>query len=276
MPGALQTYQEERETEALKLQSAARNRMEWFEQVERYVHLEPEQFTYSLLTGSQRIGHENLKLRDAGYVAERREMVRRAQRRAITRCRRCSRRSRCADVTLKNRVIVSPMAMYMAEDGLPNDFHLVHLGARAMGGAAMVFTEMTCVSPDARITPACLGLWNDAQRACLEAHRGLRARADGREDRPAAWTRGTQRLHAPRLGGDRSAARSRELAAHFGVADSVYRRRFADAARSHARGYGSHQAGFRRRHAARRRGRIRLARACTARTAICCPASFRR
>ena len=67
-------------------------------------------------------------------------------------------------LTLKNRVIVSPMAMYMAEDGLPNDFHLVHIGSRAMGGAAMVFTEMTCVSPDARITPACLGIWNDAQR----------------------------------------------------------------------------------------------------------------
>ena len=65
---ALQKYQEEREIEALKLQSAARNRMEWFEQVERYVHLDPEQFTYSLLTGSQRIGHENLKLRDSGYV----------------------------------------------------------------------------------------------------------------------------------------------------------------------------------------------------------------
>src|SRR5262249_9412992 len=68
IPDALRSYQEEREIEALKLQSAARNRMEWFEQVERYVHLEPEQFTYSLLTGSQRIGHANLKLRDAGYV----------------------------------------------------------------------------------------------------------------------------------------------------------------------------------------------------------------
>jgi anthraniloyl-CoA monooxygenase len=67
-------------------------------------------------------------------------------------------------LSLKNRVIVSPMAVYMANDGVPNDFHLVHIGSRAMGGAAMVFTEMTCVSPDARITPACLGMWNDAQR----------------------------------------------------------------------------------------------------------------
>ena len=86
-----------------------------------------EQFTYSLLTGSQRIGHENLKVRDAEYVAECRTMVCRAQRRRTMPCRRCSRRSRSAVLTLKNRVIVSPMATYMAVDGVPNDFHLVHL-----------------------------------------------------------------------------------------------------------------------------------------------------
>jgi anthraniloyl-CoA monooxygenase len=160
---ALQKYQEEREIEALKLQSAARNRMEWFEQVERYVHLDPEQFTYSLLTGSQRIGHENLKLRDSGYVEKvenwfaARSGVDHAVPPMFT-------PFKVRGLSLKNRVIVSPMAVYMAEDGVPNDFHLVHVGSRAMGGAAMVFTEMTCVSPDARITPACLGMWNDAQR----------------------------------------------------------------------------------------------------------------
>ena len=160
---ALQKYQEEREIEALKLQSAARNRMEWFEQVERYVHLDPEQFTYSLLTGSQRIGHENLKLRDSGYVETvenwfaARSGVDHAVPPMFT-------PFQVRGLSLKNRVVVSPMAMYMAEDGMPNDFHLVHFGARAMGGAAMVFTEMTCVSPDARITPACLGMWNDVQR----------------------------------------------------------------------------------------------------------------
>ena len=159
---ALQKYQEEREIEALKLQSAARNRMEWFEQVERYVHLDPEQFTYSLLTGSQRIGHENLKLRDSGYVEKvenwfaARSGVDHAVPPMFT-------PFKVRGLSLKNRVIVSPMAVYMAEDGVPNDFHLVHMGSRAMGGAAMVFTEMTCVSPDARITPACLGMWNDAQ-----------------------------------------------------------------------------------------------------------------
>ncbi len=160
---ALQKYQEEREIEALKLQSAARNRMEWFEQVERYVHLDPEQFTYSLLTGSQRIGHENLKLRDAGYVQTVENWF--AERSGVDHAvPPMFTPFKVRGLSLKNRVIVSPMAMYMAEDGIPSDFHLVHFGSRAMGGAAMVFTEMTCVSPDARITPACLGMWNDLQR----------------------------------------------------------------------------------------------------------------
>jgi len=159
---ALEQYQAEREIEALKLQSAARNRMEWFEQVERYVELDPVQFTYSLLTGSQRIGHENLKLRDSGYVQSveewfsKRSGVRRAVPPMFT-------PFTVRGLTLKNRVIVSPMATYMATDGVPNDFHLVHLASRAMGGAAMVGTEMTCVSPEARITPACTGMWNEEQ-----------------------------------------------------------------------------------------------------------------
>ncbi len=158
----LQRYQEERELEALKLQSAARNRMEWFEQVERYVHLEPEQFTYSLLTGSQRLGHASLKLRDSSYVESVETWF--ARRSGATRpAPPMFTPITIRGITLKNRVVVSPMATYMANDGAPNDFHLVHLAARAMGGAAMVGTEMTCVSPDARITPGCPGMWNDVQ-----------------------------------------------------------------------------------------------------------------
>jgi anthraniloyl-CoA monooxygenase len=159
---ALEEYQQEREVEALKLQSAARNRMEWFEQVDRYVELAPEQFTYSLLTGSQRIGHANLKLRDPGYVNgvedwfARRSGLDHAIPPMFT-------PFKARGTTLKNRVIVSPMATYMAREGVPTDFHLVHLGSRAMGGAAMVVTEMTCVSPQGRITPACPGMWNDEQ-----------------------------------------------------------------------------------------------------------------
>ena len=159
----LQRYQEEREIEALKLQSAARNRMEWFEQVERYVHLDPEQFTYSLLTGSQRIGHENLKLRDARYV-EGVETWFAARNGVDHPIPPMFTPFTVRGLTLKNRVLVSPMATYMAHDGVPNDFHLVHLASRAMGGAAMVGTEMTCVSPEARITPACPGMWNDEQQ----------------------------------------------------------------------------------------------------------------
>ncbi|HLJ90197.1 MAG TPA: bifunctional salicylyl-CoA 5-hydroxylase/oxidoreductase [Candidatus Angelobacter sp.] len=160
---ALGHFQQEREIEALKLQSAARNRMEWFEQVDRYVHLEPEQFTYSLLTGSQRVGHAGLKLRDANYVETvetwfaARNGVKQALPPMFTPIS-------VRGARLKNRVIVSPMATYMAQDGLPTDFHLVHLGSRAMGGAAMVVTEMTCVSPDARITPGCPGMWNHEQQ----------------------------------------------------------------------------------------------------------------
>lgn len=159
---ALEEYQQEREIEALKLQSAARNRMEWFEQVQRYVDLAPEQFTYSLLTGSQRIGHANLKLRDPGYVNGVETWF--AQRSGVDHAiPPMFTPFKVRGVTLKNRVIVSPMATYMAEQGVPTDFHLVHLGSRAMGGAAMVVTEMTCVSPHGRITPACPGLWNDEQ-----------------------------------------------------------------------------------------------------------------
>jgi len=161
---ALHRYQEERELEALKLQSAARNRMEWFENVARYTHLEPLQFTYSLLTGSQRIGHDNLKLRDAGFVGD-------VERRLAQRCGVVDGKCppmflpfKLRDLELANRVVVSPMAQYSAVDGMPNDWHLVHYGARATGGAGLIFTEMTCVSSHGRISPGCTGLWNEAQR----------------------------------------------------------------------------------------------------------------
>jgi anthraniloyl-CoA monooxygenase len=159
----LTRYQDERSLEALKLQSAARNRMHWFENVDHYTHLEPWQFTYSLLTGSQRIGHDNLRLRDPAFVAEV------EQRMARTSGAESSRPPMFLPFELRgmrveNRVVVSPMAQYMAKDGMPDDWHLVHYGARATGGAGLIFTEMTCVSPEGRITPGCTGLWNTAQR----------------------------------------------------------------------------------------------------------------
>ncbi|CAN5762844.1 bifunctional salicylyl-CoA 5-hydroxylase/oxidoreductase [soil metagenome] len=199
LAAALDAYEQERKTEALRLQNAARNSMEWFENVKRYIRLDPPQFAYSLLTRSQRVSHENLRLRDARYLeGVERWFASRAESRAreceSTRVRKCddpggtagpaagthSRTQhsgagagggeggavppmftpfRLRDITLPNRVVVSPMDMYSAVEGTPNDFHMVHLGARAMGGAGLVVTEMTCVSPEARITLGCTGMY---------------------------------------------------------------------------------------------------------------------
>jgi anthraniloyl-CoA monooxygenase len=166
---ALTQYQSVRAVEVLKLQNAARNSTEWFEHVERYAGLAPEQFAYSLLTRSQRISHENLRVRDAAYVGAFERWF--AQQSGLTVAPDTVAPPAIftpftvRSVTLPNRIVVSPMAQYSATtDGMPTDWHLVHLGARATGGAGLVMTEMTCVAPDARITPVCPGLWNDDQR----------------------------------------------------------------------------------------------------------------
>jgi anthraniloyl-CoA monooxygenase len=160
---ALGAYQRERQIEVLKLQSAARNRMEWFENVARHVRLPPEQFAYSLLTGSQRIGHENLKLRDPGFVESYERWL--AHRDGAEGARPpMFLPFKLRGMELANRVVVSPMAQYCAVEGVPADWHLVHYGHRALGGAALLYTEMTCVSPEGRITPGCTGLWNEIQR----------------------------------------------------------------------------------------------------------------
>jgi anthraniloyl-CoA monooxygenase len=139
--------------------------MEWFENVARYENMEPLQFAYSLLSGSQRIGHANLKLRDARFIDKIESNL----------AAGCSGVAgprppmflpfRLRDMQLVKRVVVSPMAQYRARDGVPNDWHLVHYGARAAGGAGLLFTEMTCTSADARISPGCTGLWNETQGA---------------------------------------------------------------------------------------------------------------
>jgi anthraniloyl-CoA monooxygenase len=165
IPLALATYETERRVEVLKLQSAARNSTEWFENVARYTHLEPEQFAYSLLTRSQRISHENLRLRDRAWL-EGMEGWLAARAGSGTPNRPIPPMFlpfKLRDMTLANRVVVSPMATYSARDGMPNDFHLVHLGSRALGGASLVFTEMTCVTPEGRITPGCAGIYSEAQ-----------------------------------------------------------------------------------------------------------------
>ncbi len=164
---AFAAYEDERRVEVLKLQSAARNSMEWFEHVARYVRLPPTQFAYSLLTRSQRFGHENLRLRDAEFVKGVETWVQSSAPASNGEAR--GRRVippmfapfRLREMELVNRIVVSPMAMYSADDGTPNDFYLVHLGARAQGGAGLVFTEMTNVARDARISPGCAGMYKD-------------------------------------------------------------------------------------------------------------------
>jgi anthraniloyl-CoA monooxygenase len=165
VPERLARYQAEREIEALKLQSAARNRMTWFEDIERYVKLEPEQFAFSLLTGSQRVGHANQKLRDPAYIervdtwfAQKSGLPAKPVPPMFT-------PFTLRGMRLANRVVVSPMCTYSAHDGLVDDFHFAHYSARGLGGAALIMTEMTCVAADARITPGCAGIWNDAQQA---------------------------------------------------------------------------------------------------------------
>jgi anthraniloyl-CoA monooxygenase len=207
---ALEAYQNERMTEALRLQNAARNSMEWFEHVKRYMHLPAEQFAYSLLTRSQRVSHENLRLRDLTYVEgmERwfashaslnesgtgKEAGENGENRGVigggrgldrdastTGGSKWTRPGKTTEnqppppmftpfqlrgMTLSNRVIVSPMDMYSARDGTPNDFHLVHLGSRALGGAALLMTEMVCVSAEGRISLGCTGLYSGEHLSC--------------------------------------------------------------------------------------------------------------
>ncbi len=157
---AFEEYEAERRIEVLRLQNAARNSTEWFENVARYANLEPEQFAYSLLTRSQRLTHDNLRLRDREYIENIEAWL--SQRAGTAKAvPPMFAPFRLRELELANRVVVSPMAMYSCVDGTPNDFYLVHLGARAQGGAGLVFTEMTCVAPDARISPGCAGMYRE-------------------------------------------------------------------------------------------------------------------
>ena len=165
MTAVLQRYEARRSVEVLKIQNAARNSTEWFENVTRYTGMEIEQFAYSMLTRSQRISHENLRLRDAAWLGGFESWLGSATKNdtASKPVMPMLLPLTVRELTLKNRIVVSPMATYSAVDGVPQDFHLVHLGARALGGAGLVFVEMTSPTPEGRITPGCPGLWNDEQ-----------------------------------------------------------------------------------------------------------------
>ncbi len=161
LQAAFARYEDERRLEVLRLQSAARNSLEWFETVERYLDLDPVQLNYAMLTRSQRISHENLRERDKAWLegAERWFMNEAGVSEDAPLRPPMFTPFKLRDMLLKNRIVVSPMAQYKAVDGCPTTWHLIHYGERAKGGAGLVFTEMTCVSTEGRITPGCPGLY---------------------------------------------------------------------------------------------------------------------
>lgn len=160
LPAALAAYEAERRPVVASTQRAAAASLRWFEELGTYVDQAPRQFAFNLLTRSRRVTHDNLRLRDAGFTA------------AVEEEFGCAPGTppmftplRLRGLELRNRVVVSPMDMYSAVDGVPGDLHLVHLGARALGGAGLVMTEMVCVSAEGRITPGCTGLYTPEQAA---------------------------------------------------------------------------------------------------------------
>ena len=209
---ALKAYQSERELEALRLQNAAINAMTWFENAPRYAEVfDLKQFNYSMLTRSERVSHENLRLRDKNWLEGMEKHL--AKRELGDACDEAVPPMflpfKLGHLQLENRVVVSPMSMYSAKDGVPDDWHLVHYGSLAKGGAGLVYTEMTDISADARITPGCTGIWNDEQEAAWTrivdfVHSHTRAKfamqlghagAKGSTKEPWAWH--PQRLDDP-------------------------------------------------------------------------------
>jgi anthraniloyl-CoA monooxygenase len=166
---ALAAYEDERRPVVLSTQRAAQASLEWFENLGQYVGQEPLQFAFNIMTRSRRVTYDNLRLRDPEFVASvdawfaQHEQARGLGTGEIRPPMFQPFRLRGMD--LVNRVVVSPMDMYRAADGSPVDFHLVHLGGKALGGAGLVMTEMVCVSPTGRITPGCTGIWSDEQAA---------------------------------------------------------------------------------------------------------------
>jgi anthraniloyl-CoA monooxygenase len=165
---ALDAYEAERKPVVESTQRAAQASLEWFENIGMYAEQDPAQFVFNLLTRSRRITFANLAERDPEFAARMEAEFARHQD-AAEAAPAMFQPVTIGDLALKNRIIVSPMDMYSAEEGMPNDFHLVHLGSKALGGAGLVMTEMVCVSPEGRITPGCTGLWNDDQRDAYRA-----------------------------------------------------------------------------------------------------------
>jgi anthraniloyl-CoA monooxygenase len=160
VPTALAAYEAERRPAVESLQRAAQVSLQWFEDTERYMDLEPLQFAFNLLTRSLRITHDNLKVRDPEFVSKiDRWYAAQAGVHTNPPPPPMFTPFTLRDLVLANRVVVSPMCQYIAADGMPNEWHLVHLGSRAIGGAGLVFSEMTDVSREGRISPGCTGMY---------------------------------------------------------------------------------------------------------------------
>jgi anthraniloyl-CoA monooxygenase len=162
VPKVLAAYEDARRVDVIKTQKAAQTSLEWFENSARYMGQHPVQFSFNLMTRSKRITYDNLRERDPELVARVDEWFAQDQGAPVRAPMFAPFTLR--KLTLENRVVVSPMCQYSAVDGVVNDWHLVHLGARATGGAGLIITEMTDVSDDARITYGCAGMWSDEQR----------------------------------------------------------------------------------------------------------------
>jgi anthraniloyl-CoA monooxygenase len=160
---ALAAYEAERRPVVASTQRAAQASLEWFENLGQYAGQDPHQFAFNIMTRSRRVTYDNLRLRDPEFVAGMDEWFAASQEDALTVRPPMFQPFRLGRLELANRVIVSPMDMYSARDGVPGDFHLVHLGSKALGGAGLVMTEMVCVSPTGRITPGCTGIYTAEQ-----------------------------------------------------------------------------------------------------------------
>ncbi|WIY05435.1 bifunctional salicylyl-CoA 5-hydroxylase/oxidoreductase [Amycolatopsis mongoliensis] len=160
---ALKAYELERRPVVQSTQRAAQASLEWFENIAQYAHQEPPQFAFNILTRSRRVTYDNLRLRDREFATELDHWFARSL--GTTSRPPMFQPFKLGELELANRIVVSPMDMYSAVDGVPGDFHLVHLGGKALGGAGLVMTEMVCVSPEGRITPGCGGLYTAEQEA---------------------------------------------------------------------------------------------------------------
>jgi anthraniloyl-CoA monooxygenase len=169
---ALAAYEAERRPVVASTQRAAQASLEWFENIGRYTEQDPHQFAFNILTRSRRVTHDNLRARDPSFVATLENWFASANHGGVPGGRPPRETQppmfqpfQLGGVSLVNRVVVSAMDMYSAADGVPGDFHLVHLGSKALGGAGLVMTEMVCVSPSGRITPGCTGIYTGEQES---------------------------------------------------------------------------------------------------------------